>query len=187
MFFDLILDEPDDLSLLSRIEDIHFGEQYRNIRCESAEIPHELNVMLGERNVGTHGDKRQTDVGQPLDRCGGVVFENTLESGRIDEPDTVFHRGHLNPHDRHAFPIRWVLFFGDKLVHMLYGNHMCAAVEKTDFGALFRPVLNLNDDSRHGNNADGQHRTSEELIQKTALTGLEPAEDRDIQNFFFSE
>jgi len=50
-----------------------------------------------------------------------------------------------------------------------------------------RFILNLNDDCGDWNYANGQDGSSEEPVQKTALTRFEPAENRNVEDFFFRE
>src|SRR5439155_20479000 len=80
-----------------------------------------------------------------------------------------------------------ILFFSNNCIETVQPNHLVAAVKEPDIRSFLRSILNLNHNRGNRNDANGQNGSSEKLVQETALAGLEPAEDRNIQDFFFRE
>ena len=80
-----------------------------------------------------------------------------------------------------------VLGLRDELADAAEFRRFRPAIEKANLGSLFRPVLNLGDHGGDGDHTDRQQRPAQQVIQKTALAGLEPAQNRDVESLLLGE
>jgi hypothetical protein len=80
-----------------------------------------------------------------------------------------------------------VLGLRDEIANAAEFRRFRPAIEKADLGTLFRPVLNFGDHGGDGDHPDRQERLPQQVIQKTAFAGLEPAQNRDVENLLLGE
>ncbi len=186
---ELVPDEVLDVGQLACLQDIHLGQKQDDVRGVAAESPDELDVVPGQRRIDTHGDQGQPHVREPIQGGLRVVLQNALETRSIDEANLSktlerrqFHANGLDPLGIAGIPI-----FGGELRNAVDRDLLGSSVRVTHLRPLARAVLDLSDGRRHGDRPDRQQRSAEKLIQEGALSGLEAAQDGDVQNPLFPE
>ena len=145
--------------------------------------------MLREWRVDPDGDQCQTHVGQPFERRIGVVLEDAIETRGIDKPNPPVTLHGWQFHAHADTPFAFSGFSASEMNSLICAQrHLFrAAVLKFHIRPFLGAVLNFRHRRSDRDYPDWQQRTADEVIQEAALPRFEPAENRNVEDFVFSE
>ena len=162
-------------------QEVGLGQQYGDLRCVLVKALQQVDVALRKRRVDAHRHQCQPHIRQPVQGRLRVVRERALQTRRIDELQAAkpaqFRQLHRNQVD--LFDVLRIFLLGNVGADLVERNLRVVAVPVMNSRLFASAVADFRDHGSNRHHPDRKDPASDEVVQETALAGLEPPQHGD--------